>query len=345
MKDVAERAGVSIATVSFVVNRTKRVSPGTRERIERAMAELGFRQNLVARALASRRTRIIALVFPVEHSMGGSASDFVSSAAQAAADADYHLMIWPDRKDGSQLSGLIGNGLVEGVLLMEVEMADARVDILRELDFPFAMIGRTEDTAGLHCVDIDFGASLGIALDYLQGLGHRRIVLVSGSKGEGSAEGYGPHARTVRAYREVATERGIEPVVMGTRHTVTSGRLLAQQLATVTPRPTAVVVRDSEAVAGLVAGLQGRGVRVPADISVLSLLSPREMALGCHPSLTVVSSPGSELGRLGVEALLRRLDGGPATEPTLRAGSLVLGESTGPVASAGDGGRAPAAAG
>ena len=62
MRDVADRAGVSIATVSFVVNNTKRVTPDTRARIEKAMQDLGFRRNLVARALASRRTRIIALV-------------------------------------------------------------------------------------------------------------------------------------------------------------------------------------------------------------------------------------------------------------------------------------------
>ena len=62
MQDVADRAGVSIATVSFVVNNTKRVTPETRARVEQAMQDLGFRRNLVARALASRRTRIIALV-------------------------------------------------------------------------------------------------------------------------------------------------------------------------------------------------------------------------------------------------------------------------------------------
>ena len=73
MQDVAERAGVSIATVSFVVNNTKPVTPETRVRIEQAMADLGFRRNVVARALASRRTRIIALVYPaLDHGIGGA---------------------------------------------------------------------------------------------------------------------------------------------------------------------------------------------------------------------------------------------------------------------------------
>ena len=81
MKDVAERAGVSIATVSFVINNTKRVTPETRLRIETAMADLGFRRNVVARALASRRTRIIALVYP-RWSTGSAARSPTSSPAR-----------------------------------------------------------------------------------------------------------------------------------------------------------------------------------------------------------------------------------------------------------------------
>jgi len=335
MKDVADRAGVSIATVSFVVNNTKRVSPDTRERIERAMHELGFRRNAVARALASRRTRIIALVYPdLEHSVRGSATDFISSAAQAASDADYNLVVWPDRGDTSQLSALVGQGLVDGVVIMEVGLDDPRVDTLRRLKFPFAVIGRTRDTQGLYCVDIDFEASLRTAMDYLQGLGHRQIVFVSGTRGGASSDTYGPHVRTVQAYRQAATERGIRPVVLRSGQTVTSGRMIAQQLGTNAPDATALIVRDDAAAAGLVAGLQGRGLRVPADVSVLSLLSSHEMAAVCHPPLTIVSSPGRELGRLGVEALLRQLHGAGPTEPLLRAGVLELGESTGPVAHA-----------
>ena len=96
MRDVAVRAGVSIATVSFVVNGSKPVREHTRLRIEQAMAELGFQRNVVARALASRQTRILALAYPaLEHRLGWSIHDFVTSAAQGAADAGYHLVLWP----------------------------------------------------------------------------------------------------------------------------------------------------------------------------------------------------------------------------------------------------------
>ena len=126
MREVADAAGVSIATVSFVVNNSKRVAPETRERIERVMAELGFRQNVVARALASRRTRIIALVYPMlEHPLGGSGSEFITSAAQAASAAGYHLVVWPVGNDRDELTALVGQKLVDGVVLMKVQLDDA----------------------------------------------------------------------------------------------------------------------------------------------------------------------------------------------------------------------------
>ena len=79
----------------------------------------------------------------------------------------------------------------------------------------------------------------------------------------------------------------------------------------------------------MVAGLQVRGITIPDDMSVMGLLTSLEYRSACNPPLTVVSTPASELGRLGVQALLRRLEGNPPTEPVLRAGVLVRGESTG----------------
>jgi DNA-binding LacI/PurR family transcriptional regulator len=332
MREVAEAAGVSIATVSFVVNNSKRVAPETRERIERVMTELGFRRNIVARALASRRTQIIALVYPVlEHRLSGSITEFITSAARAASAAEYHLVVWPVGNDGSELAALVGQKLVDGVLLMEVQLDDARVAALLELDIPFALIGRTRDVTGLHYVDIDFDASVQMAMDHLATLGHHQIVLVNGSQEGESFASYGPYVRSEIAYRELCAQREIEPVVLVCRQTVRSGREAAMELVATAPVTTAVIIADEVAAAGLVAELTRIGREVPSDISVMSILSSLDMAAICNPPLTTVTAPGTELGRLGVEALLRQLDGGPPMTPVLRAGVLAIGESTGPI--------------
>jgi DNA-binding LacI/PurR family transcriptional regulator len=331
MREVARAAGVSIATVSFVVNNTKPVTPATRLRIEQAMADLGFRRNMVARALVSRRTQIIALVCPFsEDRMTLTAREFIIGAARAAKEADHHLVIWPVSNDGDELAALLGQKLVDGVLLMDVQMDDARVEVLRQLDTPFALIGRTRDLTGLHYIDIDITASMRMAMDHLNGLGHRQITFVNGWQEQAGFAGFGPYVRSEPAYRKLAEEREIKPVVLHCRPNVRSGRDVAGELLVAAPETTAVIIGDEAAAPGLIAELVRRGRSVPGDISVMSLLSSVDVAAMCNPPLTTVTAPGTELGRLGVEALICLLNGSRPATPMLRTGVLALGETTGP---------------
>lgn len=331
MRDVAKAAGVSIATVSFVVNDTKPVAPQTRRRIEDAMAELGFRRNMVGRALASRRTRVVALVYPaMEHKLGASGMEFVTSAARTAGEAGYHLVLWPVSNDAEELAQLLGQGLVDGVLLMEVQLDDARIDVLRTTRTPFALIGRCADLDGLVYVDIDFDATMEQAVDHLLGLGHRDLVLVSGSQADASFRSYGPYVRAAQAYRRLAAERGFEAVILECEQSTDAGRAAAEEILRTHPRTTAVLVLNEFAAPGVVSGLLRHGLRIPADVSVLSVLTSTEAGTSVDPALSVMSSPGAELGALGVQALLRLLEGDAALPPRLLPGIFVAGDSTGP---------------
>ncbi len=225
---------MSIATVSFVVNNTKPVTPGTRQRIERAMAQLGFRPNVVARALASRRTQILALVTPLSRVWPGAATrEFMIGAARAAQEADHHLVIWPVGNEGDELVALLGQKLVDGVLLMSVQLDDARVEALRSLDTPFTLIGRTRDLTGPDYVDIDITASMRTAVDHL------------------------------------ADERGIDPVVLSCRSDAASGRQAARDLLATAPNTTAVIIEDEAGAIGFTAELRHLGRPVPDRISVM----------------------------------------------------------------------------
>jgi DNA-binding LacI/PurR family transcriptional regulator len=332
MREVAQAAGVSIATVSFVVNNTKPLTPATRRRIEQAIADLGFRRNMVARALASRRTQIVALVCPFsEDRMAPTVREFIIGAARAAKEADHHLVIWPVSNDGDELATLLGQQLVDGVLLMDVQMDDARVELLRQLDTPFALIGRTRDLTGLHYIDIDMAASVRMAMDHLAGLGHREIAFINGRQEQDGFGGFGPYVRSEQAYRALAEDRQVKPVVLHCRQSVRSGQDVAGELLATAPETTAVIIGDEAAAPGLIAELTRRGRTVPGDISVMSLLSSVDVAAMCNPPLTTVTAPGIELGRRGVEALICLLDGTRPATPALRTGVLSLGESTGPV--------------
>ncbi|WP_328335035.1 LacI family transcriptional regulator [Kribbella sp. NBC_00382] len=331
MRDVAKRAGVSIATVSFVLNDTKPVTPATRERIELAMTELGFRRNVVARALASRRTRIIAMAYPaLDHRFGFSAAEFFTSAAEVARKQDYHLVLWPVGNDGGELTELVGQALVDGVVLMEVQLEDPRIAVLQRTKTPFALIGRTTALEGLIHVDIDFDTTIEDAVGYLHGLGHRRLVLVSGDLADPRFHTYGPYVRSEAAYRRVTAGYGIETIVLECSDSTRTGREAATRLLRDHPETTAVLVLNEYSALGVMSGLNRLGRRIPDEISVLSLMAPDTAALS-NPELTIMRTPGPELGRLGTEALIRQLEGAtPLPPPHLIPAKLHLGESTAP---------------
>ncbi|WP_240605960.1 LacI family DNA-binding transcriptional regulator [Planctomonas deserti] len=309
MRDVARRADVSIATVSFTVNNSKTVSPATRARVEQAMEELGFRRNMVARALASRRTRVIALLYPaLQQRLSGTAVKFFTSAAKTAGDLGYTLVLWPVSNDAEQVTQLTSGGLVDGVLLMQVQLDDPRVDRLVETGTPFAMIGRTRDPSGLTFVDIDSENTTVAALDYLTGLGHRRIALLT-SDGDSAVPHFGPTERTRATYLVEMGRRGLDPVMLECGETPQAGRLAADELYARAPETTAVMVLNENAAFGLLNGLRHLGVSVPGDMSILSVGSSPDIAAIADPALTLMVSPADELGRMGVEALVDRLEG------------------------------------
>ena len=110
MQEVADRAGVSISTVSFVVNGTKPVTPATRERIREAIDELGYRRNAAARTLASRQSHVIVLMYPLtEHHLGA----FVEGAARTARAHGYSLILWPTHTDdaAAEVTSLVTAGI------------------------------------------------------------------------------------------------------------------------------------------------------------------------------------------------------------------------------------------
>jgi DNA-binding LacI/PurR family transcriptional regulator len=326
MKDVAQRAGVSIATVSFLLNNTKPVTAATRARVEQAMAELGYSRNMVARALASRRTHIIAMAYPaLEHRFGMSTAEFFTSAAEAARKQDYHLVLWPVGNDGAELRELLGQRLVDGVVLMEVQLDDPRVDVLQQAGTPFALIGRTTELEGLSHVDIDFDTTVEEAVKYLYDFGHRELALISGDLADPRFHAYGPWVRTEDAYRRVAASYGMPVVILPCSDTTQSGKAAAERLLAEHPETTAILVLNEYAALGVVSGLKRSGLDIPGDISVLSLLMVPETAAMADPELTMMRTPGPELGQLGTESLIRELEGDDPLPPQLVAAKLLPG--------------------
>ncbi len=306
MQEVADRAGVSIATVSFVVNGTKRVLPATRQRVEEAMHDLGYTRNHAGAALARGRTDIIALLYPaLDRNLSGTAMEFFTSAAERARQRGFKLVLWPGSNTAAEIAELTATGIVDGVLLMEVQWVDERVDVLQRGNTPFALIGRPQDPQGMAWVDVDFASSVRSAVTQLVSLGHTSIAYASG-QGERRFTHAGG-ARALEAYRQAVAGLGLDEITFEFAETPRAGRELAARLREEHPEATALIVMNEHAAPGVVIGLAQLGVSIPDDLSVISVGTSANMAAMAEPSLTYMASPGAQLGRLGVDAIIDRI--------------------------------------
>jgi len=333
MQDVATLAHVSLSTVSYAINNTRPVSAATRERIAKAMVELDFRPNAIARSLASRRSRILALTFPgIENGLGSTLMEFVTSAAEAAQARGYYLVVWPYAPSrAEEMREMSRDGLTDGVIIMEVRRDDPRVRVLDAAGIPLTMIGRADDSNDSRCLDVDFDATTEDAVAHLADLGHRRIALLNHSESSRD-HGYGPTLRAEDGFRRAMQRRGLTGSTVWCDESPAAGRSAIGRLLDAQPDLTAIVAMNESAVIGAVAEIHRRGLSVPHDFSVLSIVSSPLMAELVQPSLTTLHSPGAALGRLGVHSLLDQLDGrqsagGPVLLPCL----WEPGHSTGPV--------------
>jgi DNA-binding LacI/PurR family transcriptional regulator len=308
MTDVARRAGVSVSTVSYVLTGTRPISEATRERVLAAMAELGYQPNAMARGLASRRSNIIGLLLPLAgRGLGATETAFVTGATEAAREAGYHLMLCPvGSDDADELQTLATQRLLDGFLVMEVQLKDRRVDLLRKLESPFVLIGRTEDTSGLACVDIDFEQTVDDAVAHLVGLGHHTIAYVNHSEAS-LAGGYGPAKRTAAAFDAALVRHGVTGVMVPSEDTASGGRRAIGTAREQCPRLTGVLVMNENAALGILAELREAALDVPWDVSVVSMVTSEAVADLASPALTAMTSPGAAVGAAATRVLLRRL--------------------------------------
>jgi DNA-binding LacI/PurR family transcriptional regulator len=179
--EVARRAEVSRSTVSYALSGKRPVSEATRQRIQRVIDEMGYWPNASARALARGETRTLGLVFPPAGSHYTDMQlDFIGGVVEAAAARDYDvLMSMADAGEEQSFQRLIGERRVDGAILMEIRLQDARVERMRQIGFPFVTIGRTGRPEGTAWVDLDHLALVRRCVRHLSDLGHRHLAFIN----------------------------------------------------------------------------------------------------------------------------------------------------------------------
>jgi len=309
IEDVAAAAGVSIKTVSRVLNNEPNVRDATRVRVRECMQALGYTPNLSARSLAAQRSYALALVY--DNPSRNYLMEIQSGMLQACRAQHYHLLLGPvssGRRTHADLEALFEHARPDGVVLVPPLTDDAQVlAYLQARQIPVACIApRTpQDRIG---VCMDETTAVRELIGQLVAQGHRRIGHVLAPRGHGARRW------RLAGYRSALRAAGIayDPALVVNGHfSFASGLAAATALLDRDDPPTAIFAANDDMAAAVYRVAGERRLRIPRDLSVCGF-DDTPMAAQLYPALTTVRQPSAEMGRLATEQLIAHLRGDAA---------------------------------
>ncbi|HVK51130.1 MAG TPA: LacI family DNA-binding transcriptional regulator [Pseudoxanthomonas sp.] len=311
IEDVAAAAGVSMKTVSRVLNHEPNVREEMRQRVMQAVEKLQYRPNLSARSLAGQRSYVVALIY--NNPSRNYLMEVQSGMLEACRASHYNLVLAPvgaqKQRKADDLKAVFENFSPDGVVLIPPLTDDEVVlDYLESHDVPFACIApkQSQDRIG---VNMEETRAVQELMAGLIDLGHRRIAHIKGPPAHGACQW------RLKGYRDALRKAGIEydpALVVAGEFSFESGIEAAKQLLDLKPRPTAIFAANDDMAAGVIRAACERGLNVPDDVSVCGF-DDTPIARHIYPALTTVRQPTAEMGRLATLQLLDRIrnpDGG-----------------------------------
>ena len=301
--DVAARAGVPPSTVSYVINNGPRpVSPSARERVLKAISELGYHPSDVARSLRTRRTLTIGLVIP------DAANPYYGELARAVEEVSFKNGYTVILGHSSHLlerelryAQVLRSKQVDGAIFHPSTSDLEPIHSLGQAGIQVVVLERL--VPGYPCIVADDERGGYLATRHLLDLGHRRIgcIVRAGDPTTSSAR--------VDGYRTALAEKGLkldERFIVASEFEYAAGEKAARQLLRLHGRPTAVVAHNDIMAIGAMKAFGDSGLRIPEDVSIVGF-DDIALASYAHPPLTTVSNPKDQMGRAAAELLLRLL--------------------------------------
>jgi len=325
--DIAKAAGVSVSTVSRILNDKPDVAEETRQRVLRVIEEQRFAPHTAWQQLRSGKSRFIALHFPQD--FNPLSQGIITNAALRCEENGFTLNLIVGALSENDLLGIFRSGQADGMILAEILVNDWRVELLRQHTTNFVMIGRCADTDGLSYVDSDIGAGVDDAVAHLVGLGHRAIGFVTLGQPRPEKE-YGFTAWARQGYADACRRFGLQAYARVADLSTESVAAIVHELLSQHPEITAIVTPQDSSLAGILKVIAAHGLRIPDDISVVGLLD-ESIAEVTTPPLTALSFSSRELGFTAADLLVARLDGSSSSSgQILVRPELCVRGSTGP---------------
>jgi LacI family transcriptional regulator len=303
ISDVSRLSGVSIKTVSRVLNGERYVSDALRDKVQAAVAELAYRPNFAARALAGKRSFQIALIY--DNPSPYFAQNIQAGVMARCAQQGYRMIALPCDAGSpnmlSEIAALIDQAQLDGVILTAPITEDAAVRaMLAERKLPFAMISPAQVDGDVASASIDQAAAAQAMVAFLISAGHRRIAFIGGSKR------FATSARRLAGYRAALGKAGIvfDPtLVREGDYDFASGSSAAEALLALPSPPGAIFASSDDMAAGVLATAHRLGIDVPGQLSVAGF-DNTDLAAVVWPPLTTVSQPVRDLAYAATDLLL-----------------------------------------
>jgi LacI family transcriptional regulator len=306
IRDIARQAGVSVATVSRVVNGRPDVSTETREAVLRVVREQGFSTNRSARALSAGRTGLVGMMLPFLHLE--YFGRFLSGASEALYEQDMRIVVCPTLHEHQREATLLERlmqGTTDGALLLLTTESNDELKALRRQSYPFVVLDpRKPLDDGIPAVSAAHWAGAKAATDHLLALGHRRIAAITGP------HGWVATVDRLDGYQTALAGAGVLPApeyVARGNFTTESGHAATSALLDLEEPPTAIFAFNDEMAIGALHAAHERGLQLPEELSVVGFDDLGGAAI-VAPALTTVRQPLAEMGRMAVSLLIRLLD-------------------------------------
>ena len=329
IREIAELAGVSIATVSRVLNGRADVAPETRQAVQAVIRDRGYSAHRTARGLSAGRTGLVGVLVPLV--FPAYFASILAGAAEALHEQDLRVVLSPTGGEHDREVTLIdrlAHGITDGALIiLPEESSDELEDLIRRgyrfvvLDPLMPLSDRIPSVSAANTSGADQ------AMQHLLSLGHRRIGLLSGPPGWVATE------ERRRGYNAALAAAGIMPdptLVVSAGPEIAPGEGEAGRLLDLPEPPTAILCFNDNVAIGAIQAARARGLRVPEDFSIVGF-DDVEGATIVTPKLTTIRQPLAEMGRTGVSLLVRMLEAQAFEALHVElATRLVVRESTGP---------------
>jgi LacI family transcriptional regulator len=306
MQDVADLAKVSKTTVSHVINETRPVSEGKRQRVLYAMKELDYQPNILARSLRKRETGTIGLIVP------NNANPFYAEVSRGVESLSFEegynvILCNSDRNLQKEIAytELLVSKRVDGILFVGAWVGE-QTQHLSEINrqgIPLAVVDRFASDLDIDLVRTDNHLGGWLATSHLLGLGHKRISCIGG------IPEFTPNAERIIGYKKALRDAGIaikDEIIIRTNFQFEGGHRAAQQLLSLENRPTAIFACNDLMAIGAMRAARDLGFRIPEDISVVGF-DDIQMAQYTCPQLTTIAQPMFDMGKLATEMLLERI--------------------------------------